>query len=246
MSHDTSIPEIIERGLPNAVIYDLSQPGHVTITLPPNSSWSSGLHWHETHIEYLKVVKGSIFVQLESNFIAVTATTDAQPEIKINRHAWHEWRRAEPDGEVVVVERTDPEDNDKAIFFWNLNGVILDAPKLLSEPVSMLSRFPPQLRGWALDFWITLNLFVIFSYLDNVPVFIDMPGIVRRLGIPTNIAAANIFTVIDVFASRLVLYLSSWVGGILDLKPVRSEYTPQASYQSWWRARSRQWREKQV
>ncbi|RSL59321.1 hypothetical protein CEP53_005863 [Fusarium sp. AF-6] len=165
---DRKIPSVIDRPLPNAVTYDLSTTGQVKITLPESSTWSSGLHWHETHDEYLKVIKGTIRVQLGSTIQYISATENEQPEIKVARYVWHEWQRAVPDGEVVVIERTVPDDNEKAIFFWNLNGVILDAPRLMSDPSSAVSRLPGRFRGLALDFWITLNLFVIFNHFDNV------------------------------------------------------------------------------
>ena len=28
-----------------------------TITLPPGSPWTSGLHWHETYAEYLQIIR---------------------------------------------------------------------------------------------------------------------------------------------------------------------------------------------
>ena len=145
---DQKIPSVIERPLPNGVIYDMSTVGHVRITLPKSSTWSSGLHWHETHDEYLRVVKGTIRVRLGDSRQVISATDGNQPEIKVPRYAWHEWQRAAPDGEeVVVIERTDPDDNDKAIFFWNLNGVILNSPKLLNDKASVVSRLPARLQG---------------------------------------------------------------------------------------------------
>ncbi|KAJ4201677.1 hypothetical protein NW767_006765 [Fusarium falciforme] len=108
---DHKILTVIERPLPNAVTYDLSTTGQVKITLPESSTWSSGLHWHETHDEYLKVIKGTIRVQLGSTIQYISATENEQPEIKVARYVWHKWQRAGPDGEVVVIERTEPDDN---------------------------------------------------------------------------------------------------------------------------------------
>jgi hypothetical protein len=51
---DQKVPNVIERPLPDGVIYDMSTVGQVRITLPESSTWSSGLHWHEIHDEYLK------------------------------------------------------------------------------------------------------------------------------------------------------------------------------------------------
>ncbi|KAI9162840.1 FAD-containing monooxygenase EthA [Paramyrothecium foliicola] len=191
MDHGSTI---IERPLPSAVKYDLSTPGHVKITLPPASTWSSGLHWHETHDEYLKVIKGGIRVRLGNSWSVIKATDSEQPEIKVNRYVWHEWKRAEPSDEVVVIERTEPEDDDKALFFWNLNGVILSTPKLLEDHSSFLSRLPVAIQPSMLDVWIMLQLFIIFAHLDNFPVFLDLALLEKRLadlGLPDDNFGAN-------------------------------------------------------
>ncbi|KAI1039538.1 hypothetical protein LB505_002613 [Fusarium chuoi] len=227
---DQKIPSVIERPLPNGVIYDMSTVGHVRITLPESSTWSSGLHWHETHDEYLKVVKGTIRVRLGDSRQVISATDDNQPEIKVPRYAWHEWQRAAPDGEeVVVIERTDPDDNDKAIFFWNLNGVILNSPKLLNDKASVVSRLPSRLQGLFLDIWIPLNLFIIFRTLDNIPVFLNVPDISR---VPHG-RLRDLLQNIDMATSHLILLVASCVGWVLGLQPVQRRYTPEDAYASW-------------
>ncbi|KAF4441564.1 hypothetical protein F53441_11968 [Fusarium austroafricanum] len=227
---DHRIPSVIERPLPNGVIYDMSAVGQVRITLPESSTWSSGLHWHETHDEYLKVIKGTIRVRLGDSKQIIRATDDHQPEIQVRRYEWHEWQRASPEGEeVVVIERTEPNDNDKAIFFWNLNGVILNAPKLLDDKSSLVSQLPSRLQGLFLDIWISLNLFVIFRTLDNIPVFINMPD---RFSVSDKTVRA-LFRYYDILFSHLVLLLASWVGWALGLRAVRPRYTPEDAYAVW-------------
>ncbi|KAH8120844.1 hypothetical protein FP744_10001374 [Trichoderma asperellum] len=220
---------IIEREFPNAVTYDVSQPDQVTVTLPPKSTWSSGLHWHETHTEYLKVIKGSIKVRLGDTEQIITATQENQPELKVERYAWHEWQRAELEGdEVVVVERTDPADGEKAIFFWNLNGVILNAARVLNTNVPGFSFFPASIKDLIIDFWIRLNLFIIFHSLDNIPVILSTTkywnGKASR--------AKNGLSA-DWFVSHLLLSLASLIGRVFGLQAVRAEYTPLPSYQRW-------------
>ncbi|EEU47170.1 uncharacterized protein NECHADRAFT_77361 [Fusarium vanettenii 77-13-4] len=227
---DDKIPTVIKRPLPNAVTYDLSTTGQVKITLPESSTWSSGLHWHETHDEYLKVIKGTIRVQLGSSIQYISATENGQPEIKVARYVWHEWQRAGPDGEVVVIERTEPDDNEKAIFFWNLNGVILNAPKLLNDPSSFISRLPRRVQGLALDFWITLNLFVIFKHLDNIPVFLNVPNFANA----SNDTLLSWLRGLDWLVSHVVLFLASWGGWALGIQPVNRQFTPADVYTKWW------------
>jgi uncharacterized RmlC-like cupin family protein len=227
---DREIPSVIERPLPNGVIYDMSTVGQVRITLPESSTWSSGLHWHETHDEYLKVVKGTVKVRLGDSRQVIHATDGNQPEIKVPRYAWHEWQRAAPDGEeVIVIERTEPDDNDKAIFFWNLNGVILNSPKMLNDEASVVSRLPSRLQGLFLDFWIPLNLFIIFRSLDNIPVFLNAPDILR---ISDNRVRGPL-QYIDRVVSYLILFAASLVGQALGVQPVRRQYTPDYAYAAW-------------
>ncbi|KAF5570503.1 hypothetical protein FPHYL_1179 [Fusarium phyllophilum] len=227
---DQKIPDVIERPLPNGVIYNMSTVGQVRITLPESSTWSSGLHWHETHDEYLKVVKGTIRVRLGDTRQVISATEGNQPEIKVPRYVWHEWQRAALEGEeVVVIERTDPDDNDKAIFFWNINGVILNSPKMLSDETSVLSRLPSRLQGLFLDSWIPLNLFIIFRSLDNIPVFLNAPDLSRV----SDKRLRSLLQNIDVVVSHLILLGVSWAGLVLGLQPVQQKYTPDDAYAAW-------------
>ncbi|KAF5676106.1 hypothetical protein FHETE_2233 [Fusarium heterosporum] len=224
------VPNVIERALPNGVIYDMSRAGQVRITLPTSSTWSSGLHWHETHDEYLKVVQGTIRVRLGDSTQIISAPDGPQTEIKVTRYVWHEWQRAAPDGEeVVVIERTEPDDNDKSIFFWNLNGVILNAPKMLNDNSSFVARLPKRLQGLFLDVWIPLNLFVIFRSLDNIPVFLNAPEILNV----SNKRLRGSAEIVDRVLSHLVLFVACWVGWVMGVQPVQSRYTPEDAYAAW-------------
>lgn len=237
MSSDT-IPSIISRGLPNAVTYDMREPGSVTITLPRHSTWSSGLHWHEDHDEYLKVVQGSVHVLLNGIQHILTATGDHQPEVKVPRHAWHSWRRADLDGieeeqdDVIVVERTEPVDLAKKVFFWNLNGVILEAPALDGR----LAALPQVVRGVVVDFWVTLGLFVIFYHLDNFPVFVDVPVLLGRY-LPAFFMSLDSVLRIAQGAEWLVthatLLSAACLGWVLGIRPVQQRFTPASVFAEW-------------
>ncbi|KAL6856308.1 hypothetical protein J3F83DRAFT_752969 [Trichoderma novae-zelandiae] len=217
---------IIERRLPNAVIYNLTLPNQATITLPPKSTWSSGLHWHEAHTEYLKVVKGSIRVRLGDTEQILTASRTNQPEITVERYAWHEWQRAELDGEeAVVVERTDPADGEKALFFWNLNGIILSAGRVIGTNVPGFTFFPSTIKDLIIECWITFNLFIVFHSLDNLPVILGT----TRFG--KGKASRGLSA--DWFVSHLLLSLAALAGRVFGLRAVRSEYTPAPHYNRW-------------
>jgi quercetin dioxygenase-like cupin family protein len=209
MAFNTSSP-IIKRPGPSAVIYDLSEPSLTTITLPKGSSWTSGLHWHETHDEFLRVIIGSIKVRIGNE----TITLKAGQEAKIPKLARHEWSRADDaksDEDVVVIERTDPVDEEKHFFFWNLNGVIL------GEGGG---------SGYFNEWLLMLRLFVIFYELDNWPILFEL-GYVRRYG--SGVAAAYL----EFAITHVVLAATSKIGYALGFKAVDQRYTPPGLFQTW-------------
>jgi mannose-6-phosphate isomerase-like protein (cupin superfamily) len=183
------------------VTYTLPSPPYsspiVTITLPLNSTWTSGLHWHSTHTEYLSVLKGAALITLHG----VTKTyTPGDGIIVIPVNARHSWQRAEGGGEELVVrEWTDPEDGEKEVFFRNLSSVLLESETPGSE-----------FRG----FWLTLNLWCIFWGMDNWPVFLDC-GNIPLVG-----------SWIEWAIAHFVLGLAMLVGGAMGLKCWYEEYTP--------------------
>jgi quercetin dioxygenase-like cupin family protein len=189
---------------PGTVTYTLPAPSSnstvVTITLPPHSPWTSGLHWHETHTEYLQVIKGSAQVTLNNT------TRTYKPRdgiITVPRFARHEWKRAPPSfkngdfgdvEDVVVKEWTEPGDGEKEVFFRNLSGVIADE-----------SRREGGVREW----WLMLQLWVVFYRLDNWPVLVKGPA---RL---------------EWCITHLALWLAAVVGcGWWGLRGAYEEYTP--------------------
>ncbi|KAI0868477.1 hypothetical protein GGS24DRAFT_212167 [Hypoxylon argillaceum] len=229
----------ITRTGPASVTFDLAHPEHTVITLPPGSTWSSGLHFHSLHDEYLVVQRGSVRVRRDSDVQTVTVRPgDAPIELAIPRGVWHEWGRALPDlidpdyiltnEDVLVVERTNPADGEKTVFFWNLNGVILQKPP----------QWLPTRRLWGL--WVTLQLFVIFAELDNVPVMIDVRGLVARArldGVMRHLmgqaCVERCSRSIDESWSLFVLWVVHRVGRMLGIEAVRRDYTPEEAYRLW-------------
>ena len=209
MSFDTSNP-IIKRAGSASVIYDLSKPSQTTITLPTGSTWTSGLHWHETHDEYLHVLQGSIRVRLGQT----ASIRRAGQEAKVPKHVRHEWSRADVDGgeEVIVVERTEPADEEKHLFFWNLNGTIL-----LSS-----GEGPRFLKDWL----IMLRLFMIFYELDNWPVLYEMSYVRRFL-------SETLAAYLEGSITHAVLASASKIGYMLSFKPIEERYTPAELYSTW-------------
>jgi uncharacterized RmlC-like cupin family protein len=212
--------ELISRVLPNAVIYDISDVSQTKITLPTGSTWSSELHWHETHTEYLVIVKGLVRVQLGDKIRVVSA---ADGEIRVDRFVWHEWSRASPDGEdVIVIERTDPSDGEKRLFFRTLNAVILRAQRAKKPALT-----PPWLFGMFLDIWITLNLCIVFQRFDNFPVFFNFQK--RFLGSPSSlndrVLIYRALSTAEFLWTRLVLGTLYIVGWLLRLDSAKRNFS---------------------
>ncbi|KAJ8087723.1 hypothetical protein PM082_006560 [Marasmius tenuissimus] len=165
---------IFTRPLPQAVTYDLSIPDQATITLPPQSTWTSGAHWHETHTEYLQVLCGHAEIRLGDTTLQSVGPKDGV--ITVPRYAVHEWKRSNLDGledDLVVREWTDPKDGMKEVFFRSVNGLVLDAIRdgegswrmrtleleLMNLfwradnwPVVLKSQWPPWVHSWATRF----------------------------------------------------------------------------------------------
>ncbi|TVY15296.1 hypothetical protein LARI1_G006737 [Lachnellula arida] len=196
---------------PTATMTFSSPPGSspiTTITLPPRSAWTSGLHWHETHTEFLRVVSGYAWVDISGIARIVSA---ADGDLVVPRFARHEWRRVgkgdgdgdggeEEEEELVMEEWTEPFDGSKEVFFRNLNSVILD---------------PTRDRGWWVDWWLSLQLLVIFAELDNYPVF--WPRSHRRES-----------EMVQYLVTHFVLGVAWFLGRALGARGSYEEYTPSA------------------
>lgn len=192
---------------PTAIMSFSSPPGSsptTTITLPPRSSWTSGLHWHETHTEYLRVISGHAWVSVDGDSRIISAEGG---HITVPRYARHEWRRTiKADGhgfqdswdkeELVVEEWTDPFDGEKEVFFRNLNSVITDT-----------TRSPT----WWTEWWLTLQLFAVFAANDNYPVFV-----------PQSVESRTVQHLVTHF----VLFVVCVLGKLLGVRGVYEEYTP--------------------
>lgn len=226
---------LIQRDPPDAVIYDLSQPTHVTITLPTRSTWTSGLHWHERHVEHLRVVRGSILLTEGSSTRIISADPKEDNEICINRRVWHEWRRAAVDtGEdVVVVERTEPEDGEKTVFFWNLNGVILTAHQ---GGMPCPPYMPRNIHQFLVNTWVTLSLFTIFCDLDNFPVFVNVLRAFAERGFTfwEGTLGHSLLRSVDVVVSHLVLLVVARIARmVFGIQAVRESLTPEDARRRW-------------
>lgn len=221
----TSYLTYFTRPLPSAVKYDLSSPEHVQITLPARSLWSSGLHWHETHTEYLQVLQGAIYVQLGTRMHILGPDDGVVVVEKRMRHCWGRAdsitkfaanRKAErsKNEAVVVLESTDPADGQKEIFFRNLNSVILE-------------QRSPSIPMFLHNFWTEYQLWLIFAALDNYPVVVNL----RRSKHSTWLQQT------EQEIERLVTYtlfaIVALIGKLFRILAAKREYTPEPLLAEW-------------
>ncbi|KIW31170.1 uncharacterized protein PV07_02839 [Cladophialophora immunda] len=201
----TSHITVFKRTAPAAVTYDLSRADSVTITVPVSSTWTSGPHWHETHTEFLQILRGRAFVRL-GNRCAVYRAEDGA--IEVPRYTVHEWRRIAGDEEqedLVVREWTVPEDGQKEIFFRMLNSFLTEThPSSLYTPPAMIPKWvQTRIEHWV----VALQLFCIFCSWDNWPVLIGEDN-----------------GWVSWAATHLVLRVSLAIGFVLGLRGTYSAY----------------------
>ncbi|THV05734.1 hypothetical protein K435DRAFT_712399 [Dendrothele bispora CBS 962.96] len=76
-------------------------------------------HWHETHDEIMRVVKGKLDIMLGSTW---KTYTPEDGEVVIKKGVVHSLRAARGE-ETVFHERTSPMDGEKEMFFRNIFSV---------------------------------------------------------------------------------------------------------------------------
>ncbi|KAG5927879.1 hypothetical protein E4U42_001677 [Claviceps africana] len=238
------VPNVMKHDLPHGVTYDVSWSDHVLISLPPASTWSSGLHWHEGHTEYLKVVQGSIRVRVGSRTRIVSAAAGRQPEIRIDKFVSHEWQRADVvgGGEAVVMERWDPADGEKTLLARNVNGVRLEASKQQHEQQheqGLLAWCPAVLAQFLLALCVELRVMVVFAHLDNIPVYVDLPSWSRLR--KANVLSVQSLAMVDWVLSHLILSVAALLGWIVGVQPVDERYTPREEMAYWIAGRGGVW-----
>ncbi|KAJ4350941.1 hypothetical protein N0V95_004279 [Ascochyta clinopodiicola] len=233
---------------------DDTSPMKTTISLPRYSAWTSGLHFHATHTEFLRLVKGAIFVELNGTTKRFSALAGGEIEnlgqvvckglvVEVPRYTRHNWGRLEhylniegksqmkcprPEDwveDVVVEEWTDPSDISKSLFFWNLNGIIT-APS--DTVLSSRQRIAKYVLG---DWWIDIQLFVVFCELDNWPILVNL----RNLW-PSGVASPRALWMNDraeAVTSFVVLFFAKVVGIFLGLRAVEQRRTPTALWETY-------------
>jgi hypothetical protein len=240
---------------PDATYHIPSTPltSQTTIVLPPHSSWTSGLHFHTRHTEYLRLVRGSIAVNLDGTTDILSAAAGGKLDVltgavakglvlKVPRWARHEWRRAEAwfsqsqheegirpedcDDEVVVEEWTEPGDVSKPLFFWNLCGVLFPPA---SFPPLRLPLLQHVVKAGMGDTWTMFQVLVIFWELDNWPVLLGMKGLVGG----SEWAYGCVGRPLEYVMAFVVLLMAKTLGWVVGVRAVEKERTPSELWEAY-------------
>ncbi|KAF2626130.1 hypothetical protein BU25DRAFT_432315 [Macroventuria anomochaeta] len=235
-----------------------TSPLKTTIALPRRSAWTSGLHFHATHTEYLRLVKGAVFVELNGKTKLISALVGGEVDastgqqiqeglvIEIPRYARHNWGRLDhyisltrqgrspqpiwPEDwtEEVVVEESTDPSDISKPLFFWNLNGIITAP---SDTIFCMRQ--RVAKGFLGDLWIDLQLFVVFWELDNWPIFIDF----RKLPLGVRPSwALRMGEGAEIVTSFIVLCVARVFGILLGLRAVEQRRTPDALWEAYWKS----------
>lgn len=251
--------EAVAYHIPVAPPADDAYPHKTTIALPRRSAWTSGLHFHASHIEYLRLVKGAIFVQLGGQTKLISTLKGGELDlssgellreglvVEVPRFARHNWGRLEHYNELHRSRNQDVSEQWSLPEDWDEEAVVeewtdpIDAGKplffwnlnsIITAPSDrVLSRRQQMARSLLGGLWIDLQLFVVFWELDNWPVFVDFR---KQLNLGSSQRRLTAMTdAAEVVASFTVLLFGRIIGMFLGLKAVSQQRTPDALWEAY-------------
>ncbi|KAH7396825.1 hypothetical protein DE146DRAFT_52261 [Phaeosphaeria sp. MPI-PUGE-AT-0046c] len=216
-----------------------------TIALPRYSQWTSELHFHTSHTEYLHLVRGSVYVYLDGGVKILSAkaggeigiwdgkTKSKGLVIEVPKYARHEWMRADAwyaqsSRSAVGARRVKPEDVEDEVVVeeWTDPSDLgkplffwnLNAIITASEDValSMPARWLKALLG---NWWIPFQLYIVFWDLDNWPVFMS--------------AWVRLHPWMEYVVTFLVLFSAKVLGWLVGVRAVEEKRTPDAIWQAY-------------
>lgn len=178
--------------------------------------------------------------------------------LTVPKYARHDWGRAEwylqqhPDfartldgskdlegldlqEEVIVEEWTDPVDMEKALFFWNLNGVIQPLTIATTTAASPRPSMRQSIAKWLIgSYWVDFQLFVIFWHLDNFPVLFEVVSLEKWTGMGVIwLLVERLEYAMEYVVTYGVLFVASLVGRVVGVKAVEERRTPRALWDAW-------------
>ncbi|KAH7164890.1 hypothetical protein DER46DRAFT_354132 [Fusarium sp. MPI-SDFR-AT-0072] len=182
-----------------------NKPGVVDIYLRAGDNTpGTGLHWHETHTEYLQVIQGYALVTVGDR---TAVFSKDEGIITIPRYTMHQYMRADKtdegkvgkDVDLIVREWTEPGDGDKEVFFRNMISLIMDKKDGALGTVGML-----------------LSVMTVCWSHDNYPVFWKGPEVFGE-AVQQRVRRVVTYSLMGC----LVLF-----GRLVGCKPQYPEYTP--------------------
>jgi hypothetical protein len=230
-----------------------------TISLPAESKWTSGLHFHANHTEYLRLVRGAIFVELngETRYISERNGGGFDPKtgrligegliIEVRPYAKHNWGRAAEHycNLNPHLRRADP-----TLRLWPdgwMETAVVEEwtmPSDISKPLffwnlngtimrhndTLLSPRQRIAERLLGQWWIDLQLFNVFWELDNYPIFLDSSHLWQVFSPMQRLGISN---GIEVGVSFVVLFVARILGIVLGLKAVEQRRTPKALWEAY-------------
>ncbi|KAJ4371226.1 hypothetical protein N0V83_004443 [Neocucurbitaria cava] len=235
-----------------------------TIALPRYSKWTSGLHFHTAHTEYLRLIKGSIFVELNGELKILSAKAGGEVswsygevskkglEITIDKYARHNWGRADEflnstlRRRIVGAYKTiSPEDclEEVIVEEWTDPADITKSLFFWNlNGVIAAAEYTPLSSGQSLvkfclrGWWIPFQLFVIFWDLDNWPVFLELSAFSTPfLG---NDVGAHFDHLLEYLITFAMLFVARTLARFTGIQSVSKERTPHDLWQAYRNSRS--------
>jgi hypothetical protein len=251
--------EAVAYHIPVAPLVDDASPLKTTISLPRRSAWTSGLHFHASHTEYLRLVKGAIFVQIGGQTKLISALKGGEVDsssgellseglvVEVPRFARHNWGRLEHYNKLyrsgnqgISKQWSLPEDwDEEAVVEEWTDPIDVGKPLffwnlngIITAPSdSVLPRRQRMARSFLGGLWIDLQLFVVFWELDNWPVFVDLR---KQLSLRSSQGQLTAMTdAAEVVASFIALLFARIIGILLGLKAVSQQRTPDALWEAY-------------
>ncbi|CAI9629176.1 hypothetical protein GT037_001507 [Alternaria burnsii] len=246
-------------------------PYKTTISLPRHSAWTSGLHFHTTHTEYLRLLRGAIFIYIDGETQILSAKADGSVamyrdktamnerpglQVKVNKYARHNWGRAREylsrNRRMGVVPRY-PEDMDDEVVVeeWTEPVDLVKPLFFWNLNAVVLAPLDARLEGrrkkaarWVLGgWWVSFQLFTIFHELDNWPVLVGLRGVLGGETDSPRVGRWNrkIEGAVEWCIIMTVVGFARAVGWVLGVKAVEKERTPEGLWEGY--QKNRAWKQ---
>ncbi|KAF3044374.1 hypothetical protein E8E12_009826 [Didymella heteroderae] len=251
-------PEAVAYHIPVSPSTDDGTPLKSTIALPRHSAWTSGLHFHATHTEYLRLIKGAIFVELNNKMKFISALVGGEVDgtgqlvqsgliIEVPRYAFHNWGRLEHHNDSARSPGRRAQHEDILPEDWTEEVIVEEwtDPSDIAKPLffwnlngiitapgeAILPKRQSLAKGLLGSLWVDLQLFLVFWELDNWPVF----NVFRTISpaSDSHLCTLRVLDATKMLVSFGALLLAKLFGTLLGLKAVEKRRTPDALWEAY-------------